>query len=191
MAASQGINYRIYETTDPFTIEFMEQVGYPINGFEDCPGDPHTEYPSIHILLSSLYHLVFNFDSFTQREFMQKSMRPTRPPKTGKDPLRQFLDYDGKVLRFYCTLDDPRNRHEVRTFMLQFFLSDDTLSMVENIPPNCGRDPSPVFAKRQKPPKEFPTLEGMSTFLSLGCINLLTDIGIGQTITIFKHKFIM
>ena len=43
--SSHGINYRIYETTDPFTIEFMEQMGFPISGFEDCPGDPHTEYP--------------------------------------------------------------------------------------------------------------------------------------------------
>ena len=91
---------------------------------------------------------------------MQKSLRPVRPPKTGKDPLRQFLDNDGKILRFYCTLDDPRNRREVRKFMLQFFLSDDTLSMVESLPPNSGRDQAPVFAKRQTPPKEFPNLEG-------------------------------
>ena len=150
----------------------MEQVGYPINGFEDCPEDPHTEYPhsfSAASISFSLFPFInvynFVFYSSTHREFMQRSIRPTRPPKTGKDPLRQFLDYDGKILRFYCILDDPRNRHEVRNFMLQFYLSDDTLSMVENLSRNSGRDQAPVFAKRQTPPEDFPNLEGMSPSL--------------------------
>ncbi len=92
---------------------------------------------------------------------MLKSMRPVRAPKSGKDPLRQFLDFDGKVLRFYILLEDDRSRNERRTFMLQFFLSDDSVSVVENLPPNCGRDPAPVFMKRQSPPKDFPPLEGL------------------------------
>lgn len=95
---------------------------------------------------------------------MQKSLRPTRPPKTGKDPLRQFLDYDGKILRFYLVLD---SRKEFRKFMLQYFLADDTLSVVENLPANCGRDPAPVFAKRQSPPKDFPDLQGFLFYFFL------------------------
>ena len=92
---------------------------------------------------------------------MYKSQRPTRPGKPDKDPLRQFLDYDGKVLRFYCILHDTRYRLEIRKFLLQFYLSDDTLSIAENMQPNSGRDDAPVFAKRQKPPTDFPHLEGV------------------------------
>lgn len=44
---------------------------------------------------------------------------------------------------------------------MQYYLADDTLSVVENLPANCGRDQAPVFTKRQPVPKDFPDLQSM------------------------------
>jgi hypothetical protein len=42
------------------------------------------------------------------------------------------------------------------------FLADDTIEVVEPLKQNSGRDPFPVFMKRQKPPKDFIDIKGMS-----------------------------
>lgn len=107
-------------------------------------------------------------------------MQPRRPLER-IDKLRQFLDHDKHVLRFFCFWDDTENLYgDTRDFVLHYFLcrlftslslltsppltrclmrpiflstADDTIEIREMIPENAGRDAVPCFLRRQKLPK--------------------------------------
>uniref|UniRef100_A0A672ID17 EF-hand domain (C-terminal) containing 2 n=1 Tax=Salarias fasciatus TaxID=181472 RepID=A0A672ID17_SALFA len=68
------------------------------------------------------------------RQQLEDSMKPLRPYER-HDTLRHFLDHDGKVLRFYCLWDDTESAFgERRELVLHYFLSDDTIEILEVVP---------------------------------------------------------
>jgi hypothetical protein len=62
--------------------------------------------------------------------------------------LQQYLENDGKVLLFRCFWDDPTRYGTRMYYTLHYYLADDTVEMLENLPRNSGRDPYPVFWRR-------------------------------------------
>ena len=81
----------------------------------------------------------------------QISELKTYKTKTDYDKLKQFLQMDRKVLRFYAVWDDRQTTFgELRPFVIQYYLVDDTLEVREVHGPNDGRDPFPVLIRRQK-----------------------------------------
>ncbi|VDM32033.1 unnamed protein product [Hydatigera taeniaeformis] len=75
------------------------------------------------------------------------------------DTLRQFLNHDRQVLRFFCVWDDTNALYgDVRDFVLNYFLGDDTIEIHEKITANSGREAVPYFLRRQKLPKGVPPL---------------------------------
>jgi len=65
--------------------------------------------------------------------------------------MQQFMEWDRKVCRFYCVLDDVLTpTFERRPFLILFFLADDTVEIREQYPLNCGRDSFPIFFRRGK-----------------------------------------
>jgi hypothetical protein len=82
-----------------------------------------------------------------------ESVDPYRPYQSF-DTLRQFLEYDGKVLRFFCLWDDSASLFgDHRELILHYFLSDDTIEIKELLHHNSGRDAMSVFLRRSKLPK--------------------------------------
>ena len=80
-------------------------------------------------------------------------MNPLRPYER-RDTLKQFLDHDREVLRFNCFWDDTASMFgDPRELVLHYFLSDDTIEILEINPPNSGRDDVPRFLNRSKLPK--------------------------------------
>lgn len=80
-------------------------------------------------------------------------MDPLRPYESS-DTLKQFLEYDRKVLRFFCLWDDSASLFgDRRELILHYFLSDDTIEVKEVIPHNSGRDAMSLFLQRRKLPK--------------------------------------
>lgn len=80
-------------------------------------------------------------------------MQPLRPYEK-EDTLRQFLENDRRVLRFYCFWDDTDSMFgDPRECVLHYFLADDTVEVQEIIPSNSGRDAVPLFLRRAKLPK--------------------------------------
>lgn len=65
--------------------------------------------------------------------------------------LKQFLDNDRQVLRFYCFWDDTESIR--RELVMHYFLADDTVEIYETITPNSRRDTVPKFLRRSKLPK--------------------------------------
>ncbi|XP_063811697.1 EF-hand domain-containing family member C2 isoform X1 [Pseudophryne corroboree] len=116
---------------DAFTRNFLRKLGVRINPPGSIPADAYS----------------------TMRKQMEDNLNPLRPYER-IDTLKQFLDYDRHVLRFYCFWDDtPSAFGDTRTLILHYFLADDTVEIIEVIPPNCGREYVPVFLHRGKLPK--------------------------------------
>ena len=59
------------------------------------------------------------------------------------------------MLRFYSVWDDRDSMFgEMRPYIIQFYLVNDTVEVREAHEPNDGRDPFPLLLKRQKLPKD-------------------------------------
>jgi hypothetical protein len=77
----------------------------------------------------------------------------TYKTKTDYDKLKQFLEMDRKVLRFYAVWDDRKSTFgELRPFIIQYYLVDDTVEVREVHQQNDGHDPFPVLIRRHKVP---------------------------------------
>lgn len=124
---------KIFEITgcDMFTENFLRKLGVKVPSHKDPIQDPYTQH----------------------RQKMLAAMQPQRPYEK-LDTLKQFLDHDRHVLRFYCYWDDTDNMFgDPRELVLHYFLADDTIEIQEKIPVNSGRDAVPMFLKRAKLPK--------------------------------------
>ncbi|OHT11500.1 flagellar protofilament ribbon protein [Tritrichomonas foetus] len=152
-----GIIYRIY-ACDKFTEEFFQSSGMHLNEFETPPDD------------------VYNL----KRTMTDRPIRVTYM-NTDKTNLRRFLDFDGKVLRFYAIWDDRQALFgEKRNFVFHFFLVDGTIEIRQILPVNSGRDPVSQFLKR-------------TLLLKPGTDEYYqdSDLYIGQRIEIFNRTFLL
>ncbi|XP_077987330.1 EF-hand domain-containing family member C2-like [Glandiceps talaboti] len=119
---------------DQFTYNFLRKLGVRVTLPDDIPSDPYTEH----------------------RKDMDFTQQPLRPYEK-VDTLKQFLDHDRHVLRFYCYWDDTDNMFgDSREMILHYFLADDTIEIREVIPANSGRDAAPMFLRRARLPKQAP-----------------------------------
>jgi hypothetical protein len=117
-----GVISRIY-ACDRFTEDYLASVGRPAAAFEEPPDD--------------LYSI--------KRTLIERPIRVTYID-TDKMHLRQFLNFKGKVLRFYGTWDDSVSLFgEKRSFLIHYFLFDDTVEIRQILPANSGRDPVGKF----------------------------------------------
>ncbi|XP_023249211.1 EF-hand domain-containing family member C2 [Seriola lalandi dorsalis] len=116
---------------DSFTRNFLTKLGVHLNDPTTVPDDPYSNL----------------------REQAEKNMKPLRPYER-RDTLKQFLDHDRKVLRFYCFWDATESTFgDPRELILHYYLADDTIEIREVITPNSGRDSIPKFLRRSKLPK--------------------------------------
>ncbi|XP_011378328.2 EF-hand domain-containing family member C2 [Pteropus vampyrus] len=128
-----GWAFKIYDC-DVFTKNFLKKIGIKLNPPGECPEDPYMK---------------------TWRQKLD-CIRPLRPYESF-DTLKQFLEYDRKVLRFFCLWDDSASLFgDRRELILFYFLSDDTIEIKELLPHNNGRDAMPFFLQRRKLPKYGP-----------------------------------
>ncbi|NXH20112.1 EFHC2 protein, partial [Bucco capensis] len=147
--------YKIIDC-DQFTQNFLRKMGVRLNPPVGRPDDPYT----------------------TERQKILDNMKPLRPYER-IDTLKQFLEHDGHVLRFFCVWDDPESMfHDPRELVLRYYLSDDTIDIKEIIPVNSGRDVVPLFLRRAKLPKYAPTgLYQPGTITSRTVLNVLEKLG--------------
>ncbi|MCL4157331.1 UNVERIFIED_CONTAM: hypothetical protein GTU68_062609, partial [Idotea baltica] len=179
---------------DEFTHNFLRKLGVRVNEPEHPPNDPYTDY----------------------RKAFDDSMQPLRP-HIKVDTLKQFLDHDRHVLRFYCFWDDTDSLYgDPREMTLHYFLSDDTVEIREIIPINAGRDAGSLFLRRQKLPKHSDDLPQPGDGVEKVCLNVFgkihhgrylidslkagavsieyykdSDLTIGSYINVFGRKFLI
>ncbi|XP_070534018.1 EF-hand domain-containing protein 1-like [Ptychodera flava] len=176
-----GINVTFYGKLfrvvdcDKFTQEFMASEGIDLNGPEGIPNDPYSN---------------------TRKE--KAALRMYNTPSTF-DKLKQFLELDRKVLRFYCVWDDRDSMFgEIRPYVLQYYLVDDTVEVREVHEPNDGRDPFPLLLRRQKLPKDRYNVESSFPSVVMELSNheikdwyTPRDLTIGNTIFIYNRRFLI
>ncbi|VDD74878.1 unnamed protein product [Mesocestoides corti] len=173
-----GRVYRVV-SCDQFTAAFLRKMGVRLNEPEPIPEDPYTNY----------------------RIAVADSMQPRRPLER-LDKLRQFLDHDRHVLRFFCFWDDTDNPFgDARDFVLCYFLADDTIEIREVIPANSGRDAVPCFLRRQKLPKGVQPLPLPGTVSDRTILNTSNaskgdhytdqDLTLGSVLNVYGRKFLI
>lgn len=86
------------------------------------------------------------------KKFMEANLgKFTRDPEN----LRKFLANDRKVLRFFCVWDNTILFGEPQQYTIHFYLTDDTMEVVEQHKHNSGRDPFPKLLARKKLPRNY------------------------------------
>ncbi|XP_060732345.1 EF-hand domain-containing family member C2 [Tachysurus vachellii] len=152
---------------DPFTNNFLRKMGVHLNAPCAIPSDPYTKL----------------------RQELEDSMKPLRPYER-QDTLKQFLDHDRNVLRFYCYWDDTQSVcGDRRELILHYFLADDTIEILEVRYANSGRDTTPNFLHRSKLPKHASTpkrLPGEITDRTV--LNTLGPVGHGGRYILDSRK---
>jgi len=143
--------------SDDFTRNFLRKLGVRVSDPNNIPKDPYSNY----------------------RKAMDESMQPLRPYEK-HDTLKQFLDHDRHVLRFYCYWDDTENMFgDPRELVLHYFLADDTIEIREIIQPNSGRDAAPMFLRRGKCPKNVESLKQPGKTTDRTVLNVFGPTGHG------------
>jgi len=142
---------------DKFTENFLGKLGVRVSIPSEQPCDPYSDH----------------------RKALDESMQPLRPYEK-HDILKQFLDHDRHVLRFFCFWDDTDNMFgDPRDMVLHYFLADDTIEIREIIPPNSGRDATPMFLRRAKLPKEVESLKQPGVATDRTVLNVFGPTGHG------------
>ena len=118
--------------------------------------------------------------------------------------VQRFLAGDSQVCRYWAVWNDADNPHgDVRMFEIRYYLLDGTAEILENLPPNSGREPSRSFCARRKLPKPGMATGADLTFTNRAngfryeapagvqerdCYYDYDDIGIGETLSVFGRK---
>ncbi|EAX87685.1 MGC84469 protein, putative [Trichomonas vaginalis G3] len=159
---------RVYfiQEADKFTHEFLDKLNRDGRTDETIPDDPYIQKRTL---------VEYN-----------ETHRNRGVPKPEMLKLRQFLANDGHVLRFYATWDNrDRPFGDLRQFVIHYYLSDDTMEVLEVRHQNDGRDPVPSFVKRGQIPKRLLSLsENDPRFLPAENYFRPTDLHIGDDIQI-------
>ncbi|XP_064220635.1 EF-hand domain-containing family member C2 [Aotus nancymaae] len=125
-----GRIFKIYDC-DTFTRNFLRKLGVKVNPPVQRPEDPYIKI---------------------RREILEH-VEPLRPYKSF-DTRKRFLQYHGKILRFFCLwVDSGSMLGDRRELILHYYLCDDTIEIKELLPDNSGRDSVKMFLRRSKLPK--------------------------------------
>lgn len=170
--AIYGHTFRICDCDD-FTSKYLESEGIIVNTPESVPSDPYIKNRTKAAEIKSF------------------------KTKTDYDKLKQYIDMDRKVLRFYVVWDDRNQMYgELRPFIIQYYLVDDTLEVREVHKPNDGRDPFPILIKRQKVPKDRYNVKSnfSAIYLELSDNEVAQyyrppDFGMGKSVNIYGRNF--
>ncbi|KAI3379061.1 hypothetical protein SNEBB_000767 [Seison nebaliae] len=156
---------------DPFTKEWLTSEGIIVNEPELIPNDPYMEKRT-HAANVKTFQTPNDYDSY-----------------------KQFLEMDRKVLRFLALWDDRDSMFgEVRPYLIQYYLVNDTIEIREIHEINDGREPFPLLVNRHKIPINrdaiydiFPPTEPVTKKLYF----TPEDFRVGGTVIIYGRKFIL
>lgn len=166
-----GKNFMIYDC-NKWTQEYMASQGIILNAPQKCPTDPYT----------------------------QSRASPHRSYKTPSDfdKLKQFIELDRAVLRFYCLYDDSDNMYgEVRPCIMHYYLVNDEMEVREVHTANDGRDPFPVLIGRGKipvdrnVPSSFPAIAMEISEHEVKDWFRPCHFKLGETVFIMGRKFLL
>merc|ERR1719201_2851298 len=174
--------YRLINA-DPFTKWFYDEAGMDIGTEEEAPLDTfqNTQIWKKDMLPQNQGQ---PRDVTESKEFNELKLGAGR----SNNKIKQFLENDRKVLRFYAYWDDPTRYGARWYFTVHYYLADDTVEINNMYERNVGKWLVPSFFKRGKLPL-FPQTVAMPGMISAPSPILLPkDIEVGKTIPVYGRE---
>ncbi|ESO04736.1 hypothetical protein HELRODRAFT_78915 [Helobdella robusta] len=166
----------LYYTAEDFNLGTEIDIYGRVYKICDCDSFTSSFYKNIGIILKR--PVPFTSIPFEKKIMQEKDGRKKRPENVELMSSMQFFTRDPFVLRFYCYWDDRENMFgDVRQFVMNYFLSDDTIELIEVLPQNSGRDKIPWFLKRSKVPKKPETMRNVGATAKHSVLNVLGESG--------------
>ncbi len=175
-----GRIFHVYDS-DPFTRAFYKSLGVDLAEAEEMPLDAYTAKTSKpkKAFHGKLHHPLKTF----MEAVLGKEVGFSVPR------VKQFLEMDRKVLRFYTIWNDPTLYGEARPYIMHYYLSDDAVEVLEVAAPNSGRDAFSSMLKKQRLPKNFQGVAADGpTPLADSDYYTITDFFVGATINVFGRE---
>lgn len=185
---------RTYTITDcdAFTRDFMAAVGIEMAPSQSAPADA---YSATRVKGGA------STQTGPKQTIAQTALNATgakvKLSATEVKAAKQFFDKDRQVLRLKAVWDDSKNLYgEKHFFTIYYFLSDDSIELVEDAAANSGRDPFPSFCRRQKIIKSKATTDAGLTFGQKEAQSDAqyyddADMQIGNEVHIFGRTFLI
>jgi hypothetical protein len=187
-----GINVTIYGHTfrvinaDPFTKWFFEQADMDIGVEEEQPLDNYLE-TQVWAKQSKVPVQGLPRDVMEAKNMNENVLGGGGGQKNRK--LRQFLENDRKVLRFYGYWDDTTLYGARRYLVIHYYLADDTVEINTNYIRNVGRSTRERVFMKRGPLEINPTFAPMPGMIKAPSPILLpSDFEIGKCIPVYGRE---
>lgn len=163
---------------DPFTRTFLQKSGIEVGPDQEYPyATPHHQF---------------------RRDFSRR-VQAAGDSNTHfwAGPSLKSLELDKKVLRFYACWDDRGSLFGDRhAYIVHYYLSDDTVEVLEVHARNSGRDPFPKLLNRMKLPKHVYEVGACPMSAeSRAKLNYkyyhFTELKIGGTVEVYNRKLLL
>lgn len=162
-----GRSYTLYDC-DLFTRDALTKLGIQVNPATSAPADP--------------------FESQRTARLQLEQTGVPRAADARHYPLKQFLDNDGKVLRFAGVWDDSARPHGfVHHLTLAFYLADDSIEIHEKSPGGVL-----TFLKRQLLPRDqHAIVQQPGTHVGRPAHFTELDFCVGNTVPVFGRAVLV
>jgi len=182
-----GRTFYVY-SCDPFTRKFITGSGLQVADDQEAPEEPIEAYRNSLKKVKSGGPPKPRNDDLTR--FVEAKLGKASSALV-QDKLRQFLENDRKVLRFYCVWDDRSRLYgDRRPYVMHYFLADDTIEILEVNETNNGHDPFPVMLRRNPLPNQKLEVDALGPTKSYTHYTW-KDFKVGETLNVLSRTFLI
>nr|CCA14409.1 EFhand domaincontaining protein putative [Albugo laibachii Nc14] len=194
-----GRTFRLI-SADSSTRKYLESQGIPVAPDDSAPRDAYTEARKAHMARETGQDMTVNYGKkqYPMKEYMEVRLGKFARPS---EHLRQFLDHDRHVLRFYALWDDTDKLYGWQhRYTIHFFLADNTIEILESYERNSGCDPFPKLLNRTKlsrdDTKQLPNILLEQEVCEMTGKNMDTsytwqDFAIGKYISVYQRDILL
>mmetsp|Transcript_11342 Transcript_11342/g.24429 ORF Transcript_11342/g.24429 Transcript_11342/m.24429 type:complete len:637 (-) Transcript_11342:94-2004(-) len=173
--------FRLHDCDD-FTRWFFQEAGLGEQAQEEAPVD---NFVKVEQFKKELLAMPVPKEVMDTKEYTELKLGGQR--KNAK--LEQYLENDRRVLRFFAYWDDETRYGTRLFFTVHFFLSDDTVEILDRHTRNAGRDPYPVFYRRSALAKTPQRTHVPGMIVPDMVIYKPEDLKVGDTLVVYGRKF--
>ena len=174
---------RVYRLTsyDDFTSKFYKNEGYPLSPGE---ADPEDNFKMTRMMINMKQNPP---DLAETKEYFEVKLKGGKPNKK----LASYLENDRKVLSYKILWNDTSYDGGEKHYVLNYFLSDQTIEVKEVRVPNSGIDAFPMLLKRMKVPKTPVLTHYPSMSLRKEDYYQPTDLILGNVLKIYGRDVLL
>ena len=189
---------RIFRLTgcNQFTSEFYRSNGIPLSVRATTAANMESERQAY----SDFSQSRATTGGMTQQTRGRTGMTETdtallKPSQRAGMKRAKFLKFNNKVLRFYCVWDDRKSMFgDKKNYVLNYYLADDAVEVLERYGANEGRDPYPKLVKKSKIPKKFVGIASMGVSVDdVSDFSYIrdSDLVVGQHVEVYGRQLFL